>query len=557
MLENKLQLIAMGKDPACVTIYYSSFRTANNVTRICRYSDQLVRRTMAVFYGQVKDDNFRRQMKENRKIEELILMFATNATNVLKKDPTLAGDKWKNELNNHIALFVKLLRDCLRGLSHVSPELTQRLDVYTTKLAPQQQSGTSYSDSGYDSSSTTRDRDSVVSPNRISKNITDMPLVLTVARLFKIPEHALQGEIDQTSKFCTEKVDCLSSLIRGSRSRVINPSGCINRLEGVPRYASGEPFFMVNYQTCLKNLNAGSPFPGRREDFQSEAAFQHWRTLETSHLSQLMVVMVQFNPELAKSTPGDLGSLQQASNARPTSIYSVSGNNGGPTYHPGGRNPSVSSKNSRLSVFSPGDLEGVAEDLDADEDLPLGHHYTFIPPNPKKFYKRLLELCLLADLEAMLSPNVGDEDQVSLGILTDAHIELINECALRWRIGQPYRVSCFLDLIRQFYERTEVPIECIPEALANVKKVRQDMELDKWPTQDVGTIEFKSRPTSSRIFSATTLRTCLEVCTLFSWARYTTPWRQSLNSKRPRSSHTSRYSSQSKIIVYCRGSRLI
>jgi hypothetical protein len=170
------------------------------------YSDQLVRRTMAVFYGQVKDDNFRRQMKENRKIEELILMFATNATNVLKKDPTLTGDKWKNELNNHIGLFVKLLRDCLRGLSHVSPELTQRLDGYTTKLAPQQQSGTAHSDSGYDSSSTNRDRDSAALSNRISGNIVDMPMVLTVARLFKISEHALQGEIDQMSKICTEKV---------------------------------------------------------------------------------------------------------------------------------------------------------------------------------------------------------------------------------------------------------------------------------------------------------------------------------------------------------------
>jgi hypothetical protein len=169
---------------------------------------------MAVFYGQVKDDNFRRQMKENRKIEELILMFATNATNVLKKDASLTGDEWKNELNNHIALFVKLLRDCLRGLSHVSPELTQRLDVYTTKLAPQQQPGTSYSDSGYDSSSTNRDRDSVPSSNRISKNIADMPLVLTVGKLFAIPEHALQGEIDRISKFCTEKVERVSSCLR-------------------------------------------------------------------------------------------------------------------------------------------------------------------------------------------------------------------------------------------------------------------------------------------------------------------------------------------------------
>ena len=267
--------------------------------------------------------------------------------------------------------------------------------------------------------------------------------------------------------------------------------------------------------------------------------------------------MVKFNPELAKSTPGDLGSLQQTSNARPTSVYSVSGNNRDSTYHPGGRNPSVSSKNSRLSVFSPGDLEAVAEDLDADEDLPLGHHYTFVPPNPKKFYKRLLELCLIADLEAMLSPNVGDEDEVSLGILTEAHIELINECALRWRIGQSYRVSCFLELIRQFYERNEVPIECIPEALANVRKVRQEIDLDKWPIQDVGALDFKPQSTLSRFPRTTTLRTCLGVYTPSSWARYTRPWRQSLKLKRPILSHISRYSGPSKTTVSCNGLRWI
>lgn len=243
---------------------------------------------------------------------------------------------------------------------------------------------------------------------------------------------------------------------------------------------------MPRHQTCLSALGAGSPFPGRREDFQSNAAFQHWLTLEKSTLSQLMVVMVQFNPELAKSTPGDLGSLQQASNARPSSMYSITGNNRDSTYRAGGRNPSVSSNSSRLSAPPPGYPEDVPEDLDADEDLPLGHHYTYVPPNPKKFYKRLLELCLIADLEVMLSPNVGDEDEVSLGILSDGHIDLINECALRWRIGHPYRVSCFLELIRQFYERNEVPIECVPEALANVKKVQRDLDLEKWPKQDVG-----------------------------------------------------------------------
>lgn len=166
------------------------------------YSDQLTRRTMAVFYGQVKDETFRRQMKENRKIEELILMFATNATNVLKKEPSLAGDGWKVELNIHIAHFIRLLGECLRNVSHVSPELTARLDQYAAKLAPAQ----APSDSGYDSSSTSRDRDSVIVPKRVSASVSDMPLVMTAGRLFKLPDTTLQKEVDDIGKYCSEKV---------------------------------------------------------------------------------------------------------------------------------------------------------------------------------------------------------------------------------------------------------------------------------------------------------------------------------------------------------------
>jgi hypothetical protein len=158
---------------------------------------------MAVFYGQFKNDSFKRQMKENRKIEELILMFATHATGVLKKEPSLAGDRWKFELNNQIGQFVKLLRDCLKDVGHISPELLSRLDTYAAKLAPPEAA----SDSGYDSASTSGYRDSMVSPPAHGgSNIRDMPLVRTVGNLFKIQESALQMEVDQVKHFCAEKV---------------------------------------------------------------------------------------------------------------------------------------------------------------------------------------------------------------------------------------------------------------------------------------------------------------------------------------------------------------
>ena len=167
------------------------------------YADQLLRRTMAAFYVQFKVDTFKRQMKENRKIEELILMFASHATGVLRKDATLSADgKWNVELNNHIVQFIKLLRESLRTLNHVTPELMARMDMYAAKLAPQGQTQT---DSGYDSSSTSH-RDSISSAPGTSSNAADMPMVKTVAKLFQIRADLLYPEVDKLRGVCTERV---------------------------------------------------------------------------------------------------------------------------------------------------------------------------------------------------------------------------------------------------------------------------------------------------------------------------------------------------------------
>ena len=192
-----------------------------------------------------------------------------------------------------------------------------------------------------------------------------------------------------------------------------------------------------------------------------------------------MVAMVQFNPELAKSSPSTVVPSTQPSNVRPGSYNPPMDSPAGPT----ARHGSISS---RRSLFvNPHDNSGDGDEADGDDELPVGHHFTFIPPNPRKFYKRLLEHCLVADLEIMLSPEVDDNDEVSLGILSPPHMELLNECALRWRIGHSYRAACFLDLVKQFFERNDVPMECIPEALQNVSKVMNDNDLDQWPVHDV------------------------------------------------------------------------
>lgn len=193
---------------------------------------------------------------------------------------------------------------------------------------------------------------------------------------------------------------------------------------------------------------------------------------ETQTLSQLMLAMAQFNPELARSTPAD---SMPGTSARPGSMYNPLGSRG-----------SISHRHS----FYGTNPEAAAEEIAEDDEVSVGMDFTYIPPNPKKYYKKLLEMCLVADLEIMLSPETEETDEVSLGILSVPHLELLNECAMRWRIGHPYRVSAFLDLVRQFYERGEIPMECIPEALQNVARVIQDTDISAWSVQDVRFFSF-------------------------------------------------------------------
>lgn len=193
-----------------------------------------------------------------------------------------------------------------------------------------------------------------------------------------------------------------------------------------------------------------------------------------------MVAMVSLNPELAKSMPSDNGSIYATSGARPGSLPSAHIDSPSRTK----RHTSIGSRHSFFGAVDEGEENG-GDEGDDDDEIRVGHNFTFIPPNPKKFYRRLVEYCLVTDLEFMFSPEVDDADEVPLSILSPPHVDLINECAMRWRINHTYRATCFLDQIKQLYERSDVPMECIPEALQCTTKLLQDLEIDKWPIQDV------------------------------------------------------------------------
>ena len=142
-------------------------------------------------------------MKENRRIEDLILTFVSTAHNSLKKNKQLEGDAWKIELNNQIAQFIRILQECLRDVGHVSPELTAKVDGYAQRLVPT--SELQRHEHGPNSSHATNGAGPSSGAIMFS-SVSEMPLVQTVSRLFGHTAQEVQGDLASLRKTCTPKV---------------------------------------------------------------------------------------------------------------------------------------------------------------------------------------------------------------------------------------------------------------------------------------------------------------------------------------------------------------
>jgi hypothetical protein len=175
ILRDRLQLVFMGRDP--------------------KYSDQLVRATFGAFYNHYVEPNFFKSVKENRKIEEIILIFYSKASAELKK--RISGDDWRPLVDQHMALFFRLIQDCMKenNLSASSPDLMTRLASYETILL----------------SGTQEVLEPEAAPRQealpeISYAIKDMPLVPLLGPIFHKTDVALQKDINHLRILASEKV---------------------------------------------------------------------------------------------------------------------------------------------------------------------------------------------------------------------------------------------------------------------------------------------------------------------------------------------------------------
>ncbi|OWP01299.1 hypothetical protein B2J93_5579 [Marssonina coronariae] len=388
--------------------------------RLPGYNDAAVKRTFAEAYTAFTEAGFRKRMDKERRVEDLVLIFYSNATKALQKGKAQDDDSWKLLVDRHVALFVRLISNTLRdhGNDKDRPELMSRLATLESKLLTNDQDLSADTADGPGGSSI-----EVVVP--VSHDVKDMPMVQTVARIFGLAFSQVQSDIDANKKFWTEE----------------NALGDLKA-----------------YQHCL---NANTRRTLRSDDFDLEEGYQAWKRAEGPELSQMMAEILQAKPELVKMSLGSNKSFPPVRSPPSTSptddqAYSDLARAISSPIEP---NPTS------YAFDQPVDMSALSLDDDQPGRLFLEQStYTFIPPDPRSFYRSILSHAMTFD--QLHAPTDG----LARGPpLARASTELLSELCVRWRIPQFSRLVLFLDVAAQKFLDQEIGLDELDASFEFIK----------------------------------------------------------------------------------------
>ena len=433
-LEKRLTSVLMGKE------------------RKPEYNDPIVKRTFAAFLNAFTEQSFRKQMEKDRRVEDLVLIFFSNATKELQKGKSPGDDAWKLMVDRHLALFVRLISLVLKDHDWVRdrPDLTSRLTTLESKLlAHDQDLASATSRNGGAGGSTVE----VIVP--LSYEVKDMPLVQHVARVFGLTIGQVQSDINRYKPVWTEKA-------------------ALQDLKAYQVY-----------------LNLDSRKTLRNDDFDLDESYETWKKAEIHELSQMMLAIVQANPELAKSTPG--------TNRPPFNRSSSTFDASDPMYSDATKKTTESPNASSYAVDQPVDMRSLNSSNETPEtesdDVEV---LTYIPSDARLYYRFILAHILTYDLTNL---KARPSETADPSLLSKESTELLNELSLRWRVPQPSRTVLYLDVIRENFVDQEISLEMLDAALNFVKETPHDAQKQqslqgsllidraKWTLTDIATLQ--------------------------------------------------------------------
>ena len=382
------------------------------------YQEAIVKRTFAAFLNAFSEPSFKKRMEKDRRAEDLVLIFFSNATKELQKGKPPEDDSWKLMVDRHVALFVRLIGLVLKenDWARERPELTTRLTTLESKLLIHDQDLTETRNGGGKSVE-------VIVP--LSYDIKDMPHVQVVARVFGLTYAEVQSDINKNKAVWTERA-------------------ALQDLKA--------------YQTHL-NLSTGKTLSN--EDFDVDEAYESWKKGEGPDLSQMMLAIVQSNPELAKTTSGEIIPQFNPQNKNGTSDPSLGIS----------KTTSWPSEKGSYAIDQPVDMSTLNLGDEGTEGQEGDNVYTFIPPDPRSYLRFIVLEVLRHDLKDQdLQPSEATADRPSIKLLSKQSTELLNEICLRWRIPAFSRMVLFMDAIKEKYIDQEIDLETLDAAFLFIKE---------------------------------------------------------------------------------------
>ena len=415
------------------------------------YNDATVKRTFAVFLNAFTEQSFKKRMEKDRRVEDLVLIFCSNATKELQKGKPPGDDSWKLMVDRHLALFVRLISLVLKDhdWARDRPDLSSRLATLESKLlAHDQDLAAATSRNGGAGGSTVE----VIIP--LTYEVKDMPLVQHVARVFGLTNIQVQSDINKYKPVWTGKA-ALQDL--------------------------------KTYQTYL-SFNSRRTL--RTDDFDLNESYEIWKKAEVQELSQIILTIIRSYPELAGSTSGA---------SHPRYSRSLSSKEASDLNYPDASRKEDSQEASYV-IDQPVDMSSfvssndIVESPDEDDDI-----YTFIPPDTRAYYRFILAEVLRYDLnETVEHARENPEEEPPVTLLSKQSIDLLSEVCLRWRIPQVSRTVLFLDVIREKYVDQEISLVLLDAAFNLAKESPQDgsrgsnvvpllpVDRERWPLADNG-----------------------------------------------------------------------
>ena len=388
------------------------------------YNDSVVKRSFAAFFNAFSEPSFKKRMEKDRRMEDLVLIFFSNATKELSKGKAPGEDAWKMLVDRHLALFVRLASLVLKDHDWVRdrPELSGRLATLESKLLSNDQDLSSTPTRNGTNGGTTIE---VLIP--LSYEVKDMPLVQVVGRIFGLRNAVMQSDINKNKTTWTEKA-ALQDL--------------------------------KMYQAYL-NVDSGNTL--RADDFDLDEAFDQWKKGEIHDISQMMLAIVQAYPELAKSTTSNL----------PQFNSHLSNGQGPNSQYPDTLRKFDSREASSYVIDQPVDMSGYVSDTGTPESHTLDedHTFTFAPSDARGYLRFIMAQALASDSSDQKSHATQHENGTTpISLLSKHSTELLNEICLRWRIPHVSRMVLFLDVIRERFVDQQISLDTLDAAFNFVKE---------------------------------------------------------------------------------------